>query len=404
MAMKKIFLILGAVLAVSSAIPKVVAQEQPVDYKIAELISAGDYFGLSREYRERGGEIQTPMVRLFSEALLAVSENRPEEAVMLIDSLVEGHSEELGRDVAVYLLSLKETTLYMAAQVADVARGMRREARDEVVPVYIEELKRKGETVGHRFNIDARFNGNTRRVILDTGAPCGAFVTEKFAAENGIELSDEEISVTGAGEGTGRTGFIKELALGGITFRNVPVIVVPEIVPENDITQIDALIGSVVLAAIGEMTIYPARGEIVFPLVATPLPATGRNMITMGGQFYFEAMYGGDPLALQFDTGCADSNLYETFYEKYKRMVRRQGKRERKTSGGFGGVMKETVYKLPSFAVSVAGREVAMDGIPVSMVKTMMYQGSEDGVFGMSFVRACDKITVNFRDMFIAVE
>lgn len=297
----------------------------------------------------------------------------------------------------------------LSTLTTELAAGMpaltwERPSWDVRVPISIDEVKWKDDVVGHELNIEARFNGNTRKALLDTGAPTGIFVTEKFAKENGITILIDSITVTGAGRGIGKYGFLEELVIGGIVFRNIPAIVVPSITPDENITPVDAIIGNYVLTALEEMVIYPEQRLIVFPAGASQLPATGRNMITLDGQFFIEAFMDGDPLVLHFDTGNSSSSLDDTFYEKYTRLVKQTGKRDSKFSGGYGAVFEEEIYRLPVLDITIAGKDLRIENVPVSMKKNMLFQKSEDGALGTGFVRACDKITVNFREMFITVE
>lgn len=113
--MKKLLLLLFSTLAVYSA------AAQSVDQRFGDLISSGDYFGLAKEYSANADKIGSPMIKLFSESLLAAAFNRPAEACALIDSLIQYHQQEIGFQNVIDMFGMKIRILKFAGKTEEAA-------------------------------------------------------------------------------------------------------------------------------------------------------------------------------------------------------------------------------------------------------------------------------------------
>ena len=89
--MKRIITIISTLLLTSSV---VFAQE--ADKKVGELLNTSNWFELERVYPIVKGDVQTPMLKLMAEVMLASSFNRPEELREKLQKLIDEHQEELG--------------------------------------------------------------------------------------------------------------------------------------------------------------------------------------------------------------------------------------------------------------------------------------------------------------------
>ena len=114
----------------------------------------------------------------------------------------------------------------------------------------------------------------------------------------------------------------------------------------------------------------------------------------------------GEQLIFHLDTGNTKSTLFNRYYLRHKDLIMKTGKKSTSTSGGFGGIETKEVYEMPTFAVWLDGDKPArLKDVEVE-IHNEGFQGwqSEDGSLGMDFLRAFEKVTINYRDMFVTAE
>ena len=94
-------------------------------YAWEKLLNNGDWFTLEEEYPMIKDSVQTPMLRLMSEALLGYYFNRPDETITCVDSLLQHYQAELGLgNIASMLLvkSIVEANRGNYAVAADILK------------------------------------------------------------------------------------------------------------------------------------------------------------------------------------------------------------------------------------------------------------------------------------------
>ena len=89
--MKRIITIIATLLLSSSAI---FAQE--ADKRVGELLNTSNWFELERVYPAIADDVQTPMLKLMAEVMLASNFNRPAELREKLPKLIAEHQTELG--------------------------------------------------------------------------------------------------------------------------------------------------------------------------------------------------------------------------------------------------------------------------------------------------------------------
>lgn len=418
---------------------------QSADEQIGSLINDGDYLELNRQYPLFKDSV-SPLLRTFTEAMLDVTFNRPEEAAITINKLISNYQQDIGfENTSNMLLVLTKQQLILGkyATAADMLHNFLYQLTDADIPAEVlaphrtqyeiaeslrkfpksELIRPFGDTevdieikqVGSRGSlmyVPVKINGKHSSFIFDTGADAQAFVSKRFADEYGIRIISDSIVTPGIVTSSfSQVGVADQIEIGNIIYRNVRFIVGhdSQIKPKGIIDTpdsldflLDAVLGREFMDAVGEIQIFPHKGKIVFPEKHTPLPVFGSNLMNNVGQPYLEAYSNNERLLFHLDTGNSSYDLSNRYYNTHQDYVQAVGKKDNIGLGGFGGAKMMDVYTLPTFPLQVGNKRFNLEDIIVQTEATNI--GSRSGVLGMGFINLFDKVTINFKDMFITVD
>lgn len=417
------------------------ARAQKADMRVGELLNNGDWFTLEKEYPKMKGSVQTPMLRLMSEALLGYYFNRPDETVACVDSLLQHHQAELGLgnitsmllvksnveanrgnyDVAADMLKdfvsqLKAQGVEMDYAQVDEAIRLYDSFRD-CLPMKIElpkgdaviamsndsiELKIENDTVqrGTTMYVTVTVNNQPYKAIFDTGAG-STFMSEAFARKAGVRRLTDSLPIRGGITVYGQAGILDSMQIGGIMIRNIPVMINPD-TTLNQVEDIDFLIGADVMSLLGEIQIFPHDGKIVIPAKLSEKPASGSNMYMDNRTLVLKGESCGKSYNFFFDTGNGLAALSHSFYENNKTKIDTKGKRVRRLTGGIGLVEERDMLMLPEWSFQFGGKNVVFQDICVVLENGnhVPYAGN----IGMALVNQFDKVTINFNECFVTFE
>lgn len=423
------------------------ALSQNADERIGALINQADWFGLEETYPVLKDSMQVDFLKLMSEIMIAHYFNRPNEATDGIKKLLTKHQPEIGaaNSLNMAILSCQIEGLkgnYAAAaqqaqgiinqiktqggsedsyqgvngvfnfynHLKDIpAPSITRPERDMSVPIRIEKVKlptnidSKGWR-GTHILIPVTVHGKTYRFIFDTGAGT-SFMSARFARELGVRVLNDSLPINRnlAGAMSGKMGVLDSLQIGSMTFR-YPLITIAPPNALDTVAKIDAILGMDFISLFEEFRIYPKEGKIIFPASATPLPASGRNLLLSDRAMKVKAFAGGEMLKLLFDTGCTTAGLYYQYYQKHQAELDAVGKREKSTGGGFNIVMTKEVLRLPSFRLEIGNTPVTLQNLSADITEEGIQTPGDDGIVGMDMVNLFDCVTVNLKDMFLKLE
>lgn len=417
----------------------VTIKSQSADEIISELVNQNDYFALDKQFPVYKDSMQSDMLKLMVEGLLCFYFNQPKESNKIIGKLLTEYQEEMGFENSLGMTSIvlknlltmekyddaikatsslieqiepfvDESTVEGFQSIYDMAVDLKacqptklvRGNHDVEIPFTIEKVGR-----GELIFIPVKVNGKEKPFIFDTGCASMNYVSQDFAKEFGLQNVYDSLQISGVGgSGYGWVGIADSINVGDITYYNSLFIVAPPN-PADTVYKVNAVLGAGFLNAVGEIQIHPNDNKLVFPSEETPMPASGRNMMLYEGQPYLK-IYSGDQeqLTFHFDTGNTKSTLSNHYYRKHEDYVQKTGVRATTTSGGFGGIQTKEVYKLPAFTLQIEGCKPAILREVETDMNSEGFQGwqSEDGSLGMDFVRYFDKVTINYRDMFVKTE
>lgn len=254
--------------------------------------------------------------------------------------------------------------------------------------------------------INGDVNGFSNNIMIDTGAS-GNIVSEDFAIKHNITIFQDSIPIYGInGKGYAKIGFIDSIKIGNLTYQNVPVSVLPTLVPvmrEHLDLNIDAILGFPFIQKVGIMEIFPKKKKIVFP--ATDIhskPDALSNISIWSNIINIEVTVG--PVERQiyiFDTGSMGGidMPYQSF-EAYRNELTDYDFKSKKIgmTGMTNNVDTTFAWKANKpIPVKIGGIKLktqAVGSIEKANLQTV----------GVAFLNECDKITIDLHSMRIILE
>ncbi|MNU71646.1 Retroviral aspartyl protease [compost metagenome] len=246
-------------------------------------------------------------------------------------------------------------------------------------------------------NIPVKTSGITKNFVFDTGANFSV-IQRSVAQEMNCEIIPIQFDVTAI---TGLKvksdlAVMKELWMGDIKCENVVFLVFNDqdlTFSEADYT-IQGIIGFPVIRSLDEIRLNKSD-ELFVPKVAEQI--SGSNMIINGFVPAVQVVYNSDTLQFSFDTGAAETFLNSAYYNKYKRMVEKKGKKKKLKSGGAGGVVEYTGLVLPKVTLSVGSAVATLRDIQVRKESVTESDTDFDGNLGQDFIKQFAEMIINFK-------
>ncbi len=433
-----------ALMLLLSAAPCLAQGSAEADAAAGTSINSGQWFRLYDIY-EKDSVSLSPMMRRFSKALLASAFNRHGEAVEAITALVRGHQQEMGMGNVVSMLSLlsrSHSRLGDNAKASAVMEALACQLEGKADSATVAELRRQEHLYGtlSRFafyqkdtaaaashtvpftidragtdsaqvliHIDSRLNGRRCRMTFDTGATYNV-ITPGLAAKYRLTPTDATISVMGTRPGEGHVAVAKELRLGELTLRNVPFVILDLDSGNGRIRHTadaySCILGESLLMQFARYTLDFANGTVTLSSGTTAAPHTRPNLcLTPSGRTpYAEIEYGDNIFPVTLDTGASATILGNAFYRDNTAVIARDGKWDIMGSTGFGGVTYDSVFRLPSLTMRLAGTPFTLRDVPVSVLSTGNALSVGYGRLGLDFFRLWKRVTVDNVAMTITVE
>ena len=416
---------------------------QKADFYVCELANKLDWFALNNEYPKLKDSVRYDHIRLFAEGILSHYFNRPQESIEKLTDLVNNHQQKIGTMTALNLIpsimqdyeflgkykiiaektgSVLETTkgqpidlrtiqdYYNRCKVLESypAQTIYRKNKDIIVK-FSEKYDgvspfKENKTIDSLIYFPVTCNGKTYQFILDTGAK-STFLSKRFAKEIGAKM------IEGYEDEIGTCAFIDSLQIGGgITFKNIIAVVDKGGSPGRAVNtdggvNVDAILGIDFLRLVGEIRIDFRNHTLTFPYSFTPKPQYGSNirMDDSGGI----ALEVRDSTGLQqiiFDTGVVATTFNYRYFKKHENellpLFDKTDKREI-TGGGLSSSYYRMVMRVPAIKFDAFGKSISVKD------KFVAYTPNDDeswNAFGMDFVKQFNKVTINFKDMFMTVE
>lgn len=427
-------LVLAGASTFSATAQSPVTQAQAAQ-RVGELLNAGDYGTLDAVLPSVRDSLPASLAAL-SDALTAYHSGRHAESNAAIAKLEE-YTDELGRETVLnmhhfaiynYLVlndyaaasdtirqlldclpadagearrSLEDFGRWMKALANWPATTLHRPEGEAVIPIEIQQAGR-----GEHLLLDVEMNGRTEPFIFDTGCSGANFISESAAARLGVRILADSIPVTGMVTAYTRVGVADSLRIGEIVVLHPTFIVAPDSISGLGVSGlVEAVLGTDIIRAMGEVRIEVKQRRIVLPAVPSAAPAH-RNLNFDIGKYDLTCTQDGTPLILHFDTGNVKSTLSQRYYNTYRRHVRRTGKKTTSLTGGFGGTRELTVRTLPHITLHCGGHPITLHNITVTLRGKDMdaARDHEYGSLGLDFITACDRVVIDLGRMFVRTE
>jgi predicted aspartyl protease len=333
---------------------------------------------LSRAERLRLLDIQqTCYARLYNYA----------GALSTIDQLIEQHGRKMSdKDLADY----KNTRTIWQALAAQPPQAV------VVKATTLIELKR--DTVG-LVNLSVSNGADSLGFIFDTGANLST-TTESTAQRLGMELMGGTVLVTSitGNKVPARIAVCRQLFIRHIEIRNAVFLVFPDKalqIPQINY-QINGIIGFPVIEALGEMQ-FEKNKYLLIP--QEPSRSDLRNMALD----FLTPVIEIEGLAYTFDTGADNTMLYQPWYKRFANRIDGRYPLETLSFAGAGGAISRKGYRV-NFTASVAGKQIVLDSLQLFPEPLKAKEDDYYGNIGQDLIGQFDRMTLNFRSMFIRFE
>lgn len=245
--------------------------------------------------------------------------------------------------------------------------------------------------------VPVNVSGVARNFVFDTGANFSVIqrsVAELMHCEI-IPVQFDVTAITGV-KVKSDLAVVKELYMGDIRCENVVFLVFNDqdlSFSEADYT-IPGIIGFPVIRSLNEIRLNKAD-ELFVPKVVEQF--TESNMAIDGFVPSVQVIYGSDTLQFSFDTGAAETFLNSTYYQKYKRMVEKKGKKKSLKSGGAGGTVAYTGYVLPKVTLTVGNATATLRDIQVRQETVRETDTGFEGNLGQDFIKQFSEMIISFQ-------
>jgi len=272
---------------------------------------------------------------------------------------------------------------------------------NDTVRFIVDSLYLNGQLKGSYIRIPVSIGGKDEMMILDNGCPDACVVTESFALEHDIRIFGTDTPVAGISKKTtGKFGMADSLSIGGLLFRHILFLIMPDSNMGKGMGKIDAMIGSNVMRLAGEMDFDMLSKTIVFPI--NQQDKEPNIILDKRGHHFIEAQIGKSDAVymLQFDLGCSDTELFPKYYESHQKETS-SGKRVYSWNGGVGGVKKVKQYEIP-ISISVCGGIFSKSNLRVRTTK--LISDDEYGRLGNDFILSFGQVVLNLDRMFMYIK
>ena len=399
---------------------------QQANDEVSDYISRGDYVTLSRELPALR-EVIVPHLLKLADAFVAYSEGRHAESNQHISEL-EQYRKELGDGV---VTTMQNIAYYNALAMEDYAAASRylsvlieaapsqratleafKEWMDALAdrePVAVKSRKRKNSFPvecrpmgdGVHLMVEAQVGRESVDMIFDTGCCNANCITAEAAERLGVKILVDSLPLGGVGGSTyAKVGVLPKMKVGDVVVKNPTFFVVESIVDNPAVKKVEAVLGTHVIRAMGEMQIDLERNIVTLPTKQSE--PQSRNLSFHQGNYGIAFSYEGMPLVAHFDTGRVKSDLSQRFYLYFRTMVDSvAGERVKSSRSGIGGSRECEVVRLPQITLNVADRAVTFGNVDVI---TAGQPSAWDGVMGADLLKGAGTTTFDLKKMYFRID
>ena len=429
------------VLLFFSVIFSMVVFAQDADSLAGKYLNESDWFRLQTLYRSDSTRM-SPFIRCFSKAMLAQFLNKPAEANVSIRRLLSDYQKEIGFGNVTSMMTLMARNHSQLGQNKEAGQLLRKfvaqlqgKVDEKVTAPFVAQAERYEALARYNINhlatqtnnnpvdfqlkevgdsgqvlmfMRGKINGKTNDFIFDTGAGYNV-ITPELAQKYGLELLEGSIRTEGTRTIQGRIAIAKHLVLGSITLENAPFLVL-DVSQGNEMIKgmtapLQLIIGQPFLRLFGKYTIDFAQRQIVFTRNTTPQDVESNLTLTGGDIMQVKATKDGRMFPITLDTGATTTSMGPDYYKDFTTEVTRDGKWDIRGGSGYGGVVYNSVFVMPSISFEIGGKSMTMHKIPVTAMsseKNVIHSGY--GRLGLDFFRQCQRVEIDNVNMTLRIQ
>lgn len=394
---------------------------------VSDYISRGDYVSLCRELPKLREQI-VPHLLTLADAFVAYSEGRHVESNRYIAEL-EQYRKELGDGV---VTTMQNIAYYNALAVEDYAAASKylsvliesapsqratleafkgwMDALADRKPIAVKTTKRKNSFSvecrpvgdGVHLMVESKVGRKSVDMIFDTGCCNANCITEEAAERLGVKILLDSLPLGGVGGSTyAKVGVLPKMKLGGVVVKNPTFFVVESIVDSPGVEKVEAVLGTHVMRAMGEMQIDMEQNQITIPAKLSEAPQQ-RNLSFHQGNYGIAFSFNHNLMVAHLDTGRTKSDLSQNFYRKNQALVDSvAGKRIKSNRSGIGGSREYEIVRMPQITLNVADKAVTFGSVDVIISG---YPSAWDGVMGADLLVGAGKTTLDLKRMFFRID
>lgn len=410
----------------------IAAFAQSADSLAGKYLNESDWFRLQTLYRSDSTRM-SPFIRCFSKTMLAHFFNQPAQANAAIRQLLSGYQAEMGFGNVSSMMTLMGKNLSRLGQNKEAGQLLRKfiaqlqgKVDDKITAPFVAqaeryealarynvnhlttqndnnpvdfELKEVGDSGQVLMFMKGKINGKTNDFIFDTGAGYNV-ITPELAKKYRLELLEGSIKTEGTRVLQGRIAMAKELIVGNIKLENVPFLVL-DVTQGNELIKgmtapLQLIIGQPTLRLFDKYSIDFANRQIVFTRNAARQDVESNLVLTGSDIMQVNVSKDGRMFPLTIDTGATTSSMGTDYYKAFTAEVTRHGKWDIKGGSGYGGIVYNSVFVMPSISFAIRGKDITMQKMPVTAMSSEANAiQSGYGRLGLDFFRQCRRVEID---------
>lgn len=281
-----------------------------------------------------------------------------------------------------------ETALAMGEDDADARRGLEQSLAISRALANVARPSNAGEAEGAvalqrdmagLARAGVAINGVDVEMVVDTGANFSV-LTESQAQAHGLRILNTPVTVgsTTSEAAEARLGVAETLMLGGMRFRDVVFLVMPDeaLTFANGAYRIDGILGFPVLSRLQRLTFETGPGGERMAWRPSDGPAPSRDLFVAGLTPYVYLGLEGELATFALDTGANTTSLRHEAVERHPHLLD-QARPATVTFGGAGGETQVQGWTLSTLELRTDDTSMVLPEISVSEEA-----GGRDGVLG----------------------
>lgn len=411
---------------------------QTADEQIRAILNQGNYFELYRQYPVLKEEL-SPVMQEFCESMLGIAFNKPAKASKHLTKLINTYQADFqnqGLISLVQLLAFTHESQEKYREAADIIKSLIDQAGGQMDPttanssqslyriysalqnesgMVINRLEKKTvvnliyKAVGKEQKnnprtvvyIPATINDSDEEFLFDTSSNTN-IISHSLAMKHDLRIVADSIFITSAlGTEWAQIAIANQLVIGNLIMKNVLFYVVQD---QNLQSYGQAVIGMPLIKKLDEIQLFPKEKKMLFPERASSKPSERPNLMLVSDLPVVELQRENENLLLNLETNKPVSYLNNTYYQKNKgKYSTNQSNSSLFIEEPVKEIEMETLLLKP-YTFQIYNQLISIPQMHLITQSPVPLPSTFDGTLGMDILLQFKKVTLNLKEMFIAVE